>query len=322
MAKPMTRRQVLIAGARFATLLVPTSFMVGCGSGGGEQAAAPGGAAVAPTAVVDEVETRLRQELIQSSRMASAGGQWGALEFNNLIDSLGEDSLKRTCRTLEIPQGNSAIYESTTAMKSEVRRVVLGASRFLPGGDPENISYHEEVVLPTASKLELASFAEYDTLSVERAIYNHVFSQHWTTLTENERLGFLDQSGWGLSRSDAVSLAALTGSGILAGLGTAVNLAGFSFYTGMSSGLHALAVMTGLPVPFAVYTGLSTAVGVATSAVGWIIAALLAGAGIYAWLKRNQQSSEATLLRTVLHVHNFRVSAMEQAGISFAIQGV
>jgi hypothetical protein len=331
MGNPITRRQMLISSLKFASLVAPTTLLAGCGQGDTQQAAGSGatpaapGLAVEPTPVVSELETRLRKELLDASRAASAGGQWGALEFNNLIDAMGEDSLKRACKTLAIKPADVEEYASTTAMKREVRKTILGASKFWPGGDPENILYHEKVLLPTAHNLELdpALIANYDTLSLERAVYNRVFTQSWTYLNENERVQFLDQSGWELTPNDAIGLAALSGSGIIAGLSAAVKLSGFAFYTGMSSGLHALATgMGGIVLPFAAYTGLSTAVAVATGPVGWIMATLLAGSAMYKWLVRDKQTSEATMLHTVLHLHNYKVSAMQQAELPFSIQGL
>jgi hypothetical protein len=329
-SKLMTRRQVLITGVKLASALAPTSLLFGCGQGGAEQAAGSGAAPAAPaptvepTAVVDVIETRLRKELLDASRAASAGGQWGALEFNNLIDSLGEDSLKRACKTLSISPADVEEYASTTAMKREIRKTILDASKFLPGGDPENILYHEKVLLPTARNLELdeSLIANYDTLSLERAVYNRVFAQNWTYLNENERIYLLDQSGWGLTPSDTLDLAALSGASFITGLTTLVKLNGFSFYTGMSSGLHALATSGGIVLPFVVYMGLSKAVSVATSPAGWILAVLLTGAEMYKWLVRDKQTSEAILLHTVLHLHNYKVSAMQQAEIPFTIQGL
>lgn len=183
----------------------------------------------------------------------------------------------------------------------------------------------KQILLPTARNLELdeAIIADYDTLSLERAVYNRVFAQNWTYLNENERVHLLDQSGWGLTPSDTIDLAALSGAGFMAGLSAAVKLTGFAFYTGMSSGLHALATsMGGIVLPFAAYTGLSTAVSVATGPAGWILATLLAGSTIYKWLVRDRQTSEAIMLHTVLHLHNYKVSAMQQAEIPFAIQGL
>ncbi|MFV9505926.1 MAG: hypothetical protein AB4911_15345 [Oscillochloridaceae bacterium umkhey_bin13] len=157
MSKTMTRRQVLISGMRLASLVAPTTLLIGCGRT--TQATPPPSASldptIAPTAVVDVMETRLRKELIDASRAASAGGQWTALELNNLIDAMGEDSLKRACKTLAIPPNAVEAYASTTAMKREIRTVMLDASRFLPGGDREKILYHKDVLQPTARNLDL-----------------------------------------------------------------------------------------------------------------------------------------------------------------------
>ena len=120
----MTRRQVLITGIKAATL-VPTSLLFGCGSGKGGtvQPSSPtvglNGSTVqpiSPTSGLDQtisgLDTRLHQELINSGKLASVGGQWSELAFNDLIDSMGEDSLKRTCKTLDISSSSLTLRTS------------------------------------------------------------------------------------------------------------------------------------------------------------------------------------------------------------------
>jgi hypothetical protein len=100
-------------------------------------------------------------------------------------------------------------YASTTSMKRESKRTILDASRFLPGGDPDQIQYHENVLIPTARNVELeeAVIMDYDTLSLERAVFNKVFAHNWTSLNENERLHFLEESGWELDQNTSIKFA-------------------------------------------------------------------------------------------------------------------
>lgn len=340
MSNPITRRQVLIAGVKMASMLAPTSLLFGCGQRSADLAttstalisptnAASPTAFIAPTVTpiptptVSVVETRLQKELMNSSKAASAGGQWAASEFNDLIDSMGEDSLKRMSKTLEIPPDKVELYTSTTLMKKEIKARVLDASRFLPGGNADEILYHQKVLLPTVKNLEvdLPDLETYDTLSLERIVYNRVFEQSWMTLNENERISFLEKSDWGFDQAQTIDLAAIS-AGILGSLTTAVKLSGFSFYLGMSKGLYALGQAMNLTIPFAGYMGLSTAVSVATGPIGWIATAILAGTAIFDWLQQEKISAEKDLLRTVLHLHQFKVSAMQEAGLPFSLQAV
>lgn len=319
-------------------MLAPTSLLFGCGQRRADPATAPTTlisptSAASPTALIaptvtpiptptiSVVETRLQKELMNSSKAASAGGQWAAFEFNDLIDSMGEDSLKRMSKTLEIAPDKVELYTSTTLMKKEIKARVLDASRFLPGGNSDEILYHEKVLLPTVRNLEidLPSLETYDTLSLERIVYNRVFEQSWMTLNENERISFLEKSDWGFDQAQTVDLAAIS-AGILASLTVAVKLSGFSFYLGMSKGLYALGQAMNLTIPFAGYMGLSTAVSVATGPIGWIATAILAGTAIFDWLQQEKISEEKDLLRTVLHLHQFKVSAMQEASIPFSLQ--
>jgi len=334
----ITRRQVLIAGVKMASTLAPTSLLFGCGQRNAEQATTPTSlisptTAASPTAfiiptvaptstpTVSVVETRLQKELIVSSKAASTGGQWTAFEFNDLIDSMGEDSLKRMSKTLEIPPDKVELYTSTTLMKKEIKARVLDASKFFPGGNADEISYHEKVLLPTVKKLEieLPGIETYDTLSLERVVCDRVFEQSWITLNENERISFLEKSEWGIDQAQIIDLAAIN-AGILASLTTVVKLSGFSFYLGMSKGLYALGQAMNLTLPFAGYVGLSTAVSVATGPIGWIATAILAGTAIFKWLQQEKASDEKDLLITVLHLHHFKVSVMQEASIPFSIQ--
>lgn len=332
----MTRRQVLITGIKAATL-VPTSLLFGCGSGKGGtvQPSSPtvglNGSTVqpiSPTSGLDQtisgLDTRLHQELINSGKLASVGGQWSELAFNDLIDSMGEDSLKRTCKTLDISSSSAQDYVSNPIMKKEIKKTIADASGGWFGGDIDKILYHEKVLRPIARSMELdkAKIETYDTLSLERAVYNRVFEQSWTSLNENERIVFLQQSNWNIPQDKAVGLASLTGAGVLAGLSTVVKLSGFSFYVGMSTGLHAIASSMGVVFPFSLYTGASVAISLATSPVGWVAVAILAVAGVYAWAKSNQASKEATMLKTVLHMHHYKISAMQEANITFSVSAI
>jgi hypothetical protein len=209
-------------------------------------------------------------------------------------------------------------------MKKEIKKTIANLNGGILGTDSEKILYHEQIVRPTARNLKLddSKINTYDTLNLERAIYNKVFEQSWTSLTEDQRINFLQQSKWDLKQNTIVSLAALTGTGILAGLSEVVSLSGFSFYIGMSQGLFALASSLGITLPFAIYTSASTAIALATGPIGWVAAAVLAVVGVYEWIKRDKSTKEADMLKTVLHFHDYKISAMQEANIAFSVKGV
>ena len=322
MSDALTRRQVLISGIKVATL-VPTALLFGCSKETSVQSTTP---TVGLSPTEDPLTTRLHQELLTSSTPASVSGQWTELAFNNLIDSMAEDSLKRTCKTLGVSPTSVGNYASNPLMKKEIKNTILMSSRgiYINRMDSDKIAYHDHVLRPTARLMELdkTTIETYDTLSLERAVYNRVFEQSWTSLNENERIAFLQQSTWDIPQNKVASLAALTGAGILAGLSPIVSLTGFSFYTCMSSGLYALASSMGVVVPFSGYIAASVAIKLATGPIGWIAAAILAGAGVYAWITANKASNEATMLKTVLHVHHYKISALQEANMTFSLTGV
>ena len=127
--------------------------------------------------------------------------------------------------------------------------------------------------------IDKSKIDSYDTFQLERIIYDRVIEQSWTSLNENERIEFLEQSGWDLERDKIISLAALSGASFLAGLSAVVDMLGFSFYIGMSNCIFAIASSWGIVLPFAAYTGASVAIKLATGPIGWVAAAVLAGVG-------------------------------------------
>ena len=69
-------------------------------------------------------------------------------------------------------------------------------------------------------------------------------------MTEDQRITFLKSTNWNLSDHHILELVTVSGAALLAALAVYVELAGFDFYIGMSTGLAALAAsldMTFLP---------------------------------------------------------------------------
>lgn len=325
MKKPTTRRQALVTSMKLATAFTPASFLIGCGEQNNTQTSLPtSSASIDLGQPLVGLDTRLTQELITSSKSASSNGQWTELQFNDFIDSMGEDSLKRTCKTFALSPTAVDNYISNPIMKKEIKQTIANASSSFLGGNLDKIAYHQQVVIPTARNMQLPTtiIDTYDTLSLERAVYSKVLEHNWTNLNENERITFLEQSQWNIDQKKLLSLAAVAGTGFLAALSTAVNITGFAFYTGMSSGLYAIASTMGIVLPFTVYTGASAAIALATGPVGWLAATVLAAAGIYGWMESNKETKETTMLRAVLHMHHYKVSSMQEANISFSLSGV
>jgi uncharacterized protein YaaW (UPF0174 family) len=79
----------------------------------------------------------------------------------------------------------------------------------------------------------------------------------WNAAIETDGLKYHDGAGF------------IASGGVAAAL-VAGNLGGFSTYMLASSGLAAASGVVGLTLPFAAYTGLSTALGVALGPVGWV----------------------------------------------------
>ena len=149
------------------------------------------------------------------------------------------------------------------------------------------------------------------TYHVESAIYQHLLAKQWDPMTEDQRITFLRATNWSLSEHRIVGLVAVSGAALLGALALVVDLAGFEFYTGMSTGLYALAELLGVTLPFAAYLGASSAVALATGPIALIIVAMLASFGVYEWLKGEENINNR--LRFVVHLHNLKVAAIRES---------
>jgi hypothetical protein len=260
------------------------------------------------------------RELRECGAASSAGGQWGPEQINGMVDSMHVDFLKLACQTVKLP-ADKVNYSSDYAMRHALLNDMnswTGSWIFADG--PSNIYYHRDIVVPTARKVGIPVSRNASTYHVESAVYRHLLKKQWDPMTEDQRVVFLRAAGWNLSERRVLALAAVSGAGLVALLGTWVGVAGFSFYIGMSSGLAALAGLLDITLPFAAYTAASTAVALATAPVALAIAAIVGVFGVYEWITAGGAEADANRLRLVVHLHNLRVAAMKQASIPLPVR--
>jgi hypothetical protein len=299
---PMTRRSLIQNGIFVIGSAVVGSSLLSCSERGA--AATPGA----------KLKTRYRTELAASASCAAISRNWGGSEINALLDSMGDDSLKRTCKTLGVRPDRVRDYTDLGVMRSAIRddMAAMASKR----NSSASVDYHRHILVPAAHKcgVDADTIANGGSYRLEQAVYRRTLEAQWNSLTEDQRVEFLRGTGWHMSERKIYGLAGIAGAGILAALTGVVSFTGFAFYMGMSSGLAALAGSLGLTLPFAAYMAASSAVALATGPIGWIVVGLLFLLGI--WSMRDRGDHESERVKYVLHVHNYRVAAMTEGGLA------
>jgi uncharacterized protein YaaW (UPF0174 family) len=113
------------------------------------------------------------------------------------------------------------------------------------------------------------------TFKIEHRIMEKLFIQVWDKLTPDQRKQALEKIAATSSVKIPASIALLGGSAALAAFSTSVGMAGFAFYTTMSSMICSALEVFGVVLPVAGgYTILSSTVATLTGPIGWAIAAL------------------------------------------------
>ena len=255
---------------------------------------------------------KVSKEISDLSRVCYLDKTWNRNHYNDFLDCMGEDTLKRTIKTLEI---KNADYTSTTDMQEKIKNKIADSCGLFE--NKNRIDYHDDIVIPIAKKLCVQDnvINRANTIQLERAIYDKTFERYWDAMNENEKEILINKSGWKLSKKEILTITAATGATIIAALAGAVAIFGFGFYMGMSSGLFGLAASVGIALPFAAYTGMSTAISLATGPIGWTIAAILACFAVYAWIVKDKETHDKTKLQALMHFHNLKVASLNHAKI-------
>lgn len=175
------------------------------------------------------------------------------------------------------------------------------------GDQLEKIDY-TEIVRWTAEKLDVppAECKYASTFQLEHAICEKILARMWDKLTPEQREKILKESG--IAPSNAVAYAALSGSGLIAAIGTSAAVMGFSFYIIMAKTVVIAAAGLGVSV-----TTTISAVSLLAGPVGWAIAGVCATAGL-CMIGRADASKTAAF---IIQVHIFKVMAMEKSGVDY-----
>lgn len=191
--------------------------------------------------------------------------------MKNLVDLL--DSCTHAQRApLQNVLGVTTTEKPIHAIVAALRKTVvnkLGA--FLFGTDASYLDVLKEAVKQV--KLEVP-VGETDEVKLEQMVCKKVLNGMFEKLTPAQKADFVAavekesekyKGGANFVKSGGIAAALVAG-----------NMGGFSTYVLASSGLAAVSGAAGITLPFAAYTGMSTALGVALGPIGW------AGLGILA----------------------------------------
>lgn len=174
--------------------------------------------------------------------------------------------------------------------------------------------YYHDIVKWVAKKYGVTDedIQALPTFDLERKILEVSFVQVWDKLDEKGRLQVLNaiEQNTGTTISQKGAIACLGGAGALTALSATVAFTGFTFYTTMSVVMCTVAGIFGITLPFVVYTTASTTIAVLAGPVGWIIAGVMAAAGIILMLGADFKKSAAF----VLALHLLKAEAYHEAG--------
>ncbi|WP_460184775.1 hypothetical protein [Thermopirellula anaerolimosa] len=174
--------------------------------------------------------------------------------------------------------------------------------------------YYHDLVKWVAGKYGVsdADVKSLATFDLERKILEVSFKDLWDKLDQKGRLKVLEaiEKKSGTTVGDKAAIAALGGAGALAALSATVAFTGFAFYTTMSVVISTAAGILGITLPFAAYMGASSTVAVLAGPVGWVIAGVLATAGIVFLTRANYRKSAAFILA----LHLLKAEAYHEAG--------
>jgi uncharacterized protein YaaW (UPF0174 family) len=240
---------------------------------------------------------------------------WTYTELNEFLSVLPDECLVSIQKSLELVAHDAKDVQITDREKAqrEVQTGLLWVSSHLvsyPFRNEAKIQYHE-LVKWVGSDLGVDQWIldTQPTLVVERAIQEKLFVDIWDKMSKDQRRELLEKIDTNGYLKDHAAIASLSGAGALAALSLTVHLAGFAFYTTMSTVICAAAGFFGVTLPFAAYTGASTLVAFLTGPVGWLLLAVAGAAGVALAGRANPRKTAAAICQ----IHAIKVAALESS---------
>lgn len=189
--------------------------------------------------------------------------------IETLLDSVSQEKRDNLAKLL--PQEKFSKRVAPTAKKLVEALRWAHDSTFIGTVFRDPKSYHD-ILRTVAKHLEISS--EHSTAKIEELICQKIGQDIFKKMNDTQRAAFTAAIEKESAKHSGGS--GFIGAGGVAAALVAGNLGGFSTYMLASTGLAAVAGTVGLTLPFAAYTGLSAALGVALGPVGWVGLGLVA----------------------------------------------
>ena len=171
------------------------------------------------------------------------------------------------------------------------------------------VNYHETVKwLAKKNGVHPAECAAATTFQLERRIMEKIFAKLWDKLNPNQRKKILEEAG--LDPNKSVAYAALSASSLLATVGIASAVMGFSFYI---IAAKTVVVVAAALVGASAATTIS-AVALLCGPIGWTIAGIAAVSGALILGGPNAMKTAAF----VVALHSMKAAAMAKSGMDIS----
>ncbi len=154
------------------------------------------------------------------------------------------------------------------------------------------------------------SYDHKTSFQSEQALIKKLLADRWDRLSKEQRSDVINKAPELSGLSSSQKAAILTGSGgvLVATLSSTILLSGFAFYTTMSSVLCASAGALGVALPFGAYMGASSAAAILSGPLGWTIAALGVGGGVFMYF---EEGDKEKVIKMVVATHLIKVRVLE-----------
>lgn len=241
---------------------------------------------------------------------------WSHVELNEFLEVLPDSGLISMQKSLELIPHDVAktTVEDRPTVLTQIQKQMLWNSNHIvsyPFRDEKKIDYHD-LTKWVGSEMGVDSWIldTQPTLVVERAIQEKLLIDIWDKLSPDERRTVLANVDPKNSIEGHAAIAALSGAGAIAALSMTVQLAGFAFYTTMSTVICTAAGFFGVTLPFAAYAGAASTVAFLSGPVGWAFLAIAAAAGTALAGRADVRKTAAAICQ----MHSLKVAALQAAG--------
>jgi hypothetical protein len=242
---------------------------------------------------------------------------WDVDDYDRFIQALPDESIWSLYQSLGLagPEAPMPTPLDRNATVERINREVVWISSSIftyPLKDKSRVPYDHLVRwVAREYKVPSAAVEELSTFKVEQAIAVQVFAGIWDSLSEPQRTEVLRKLDPDSTLQDPAGLAAASGTAVAGALAAGALLTGFQFYVTMSAFISSTASLVGLTLPWALYQGASTVVGLlATNPFGWAVLGVGAIASI-AWLGGANEKRTAAF---ICQINALRAASRRAAG--------